>query len=435
MEVERATYPKFRESAALKPHPNAAVEPTFCSLFADEQAWNHRANGFLKGAKLYSRERFPQGKHPLFPPTAGAPYFYDTDQGPKQSLATKLLDAQFSRNHTSWGISRRFVAPPTTCDEKVGPGSYSTQRFPMALASPIRAATAQARYSDRPVTAMEGRWAPRRGGEDGPYGYTNSLTPHPLPGQTGAGEGAGEGDRMAGSGSGFGKAEEGGAVGAPPAGRSEAYRGKPSTAPASMGAKRAASGSGSGSGSGGRRREPAAAGGSRASLDSGSIAGSVHQPRPRTRGELQGLVMQHQRQRAMMQTRRLVKRRVDRETEPLIDKSEANTMTWTRRSAFGGESIARRGHSIPVSPRFGDVLRERKRAAGIPAPGQYYKPSSFLHKSIHKHDPRNDFPTRTKGYRRPGGRKKGRSTTRGGGGMARSRSSAGTSSFRGTSRF
>ena len=48
------------------------------------------------------------GKHPLFPPTQGAPYFYDTDQGPKQSFATKLLDTQFSRNRTSWGIEPRF---------------------------------------------------------------------------------------------------------------------------------------------------------------------------------------------------------------------------------------------------------------------------------------------------------------------------------------
>ena len=61
MEVEQATYPKFRESVALKPHPNTA-EPNFCSLFVDEQAWNHRANGTMKGVKLYSKDRFPNGK-------------------------------------------------------------------------------------------------------------------------------------------------------------------------------------------------------------------------------------------------------------------------------------------------------------------------------------------------------------------------------------
>ena len=155
MEVEPATYTPFRESAALKPHPNAQVEPSFCSLFNDEQAWNLHANGALKGHRLYTRERFPESawrawvhvcavceagclltplldpdRHPLFPPTDGAPYFYDVDQGPKQSLATKLLgtrgtdrtvcrgrrrsqfsapaDTQFSRNHTSWGIAPRF---------------------------------------------------------------------------------------------------------------------------------------------------------------------------------------------------------------------------------------------------------------------------------------------------------------------------------------
>lgn len=69
MEVERATYEPFRQSAALKPHPNAAVEPSFCSLFNDEQAWNLRGNGTLKGHRLYSRERFPKSALLSDPPT------------------------------------------------------------------------------------------------------------------------------------------------------------------------------------------------------------------------------------------------------------------------------------------------------------------------------------------------------------------------------
>lgn len=35
MDVEAAHYPKFKESLALKPHPNTA-EPNFCSLFQDD---------------------------------------------------------------------------------------------------------------------------------------------------------------------------------------------------------------------------------------------------------------------------------------------------------------------------------------------------------------------------------------------------------------
>lgn len=49
----------------------------------------------------------------------------------------------------------------------------------------------------------------------------------------------------------------------------------------------------------------------------------VWKQRPRTRGELQDMLMAYQKQRALLQTRRLVKRRVDRETEPLIDQAEA----------------------------------------------------------------------------------------------------------------
>ena len=45
--------------------------------------------------------------------------------------------------------------------------------------------------------------------------------------------------------------------------------------------------------------------------------------RPQTRGELQDMILRYQRQRSMLQTRRVVKRRVDRESEPLIDAADA----------------------------------------------------------------------------------------------------------------
>ena len=208
--------------------------------------------------------------------------------------------------------------------------------------------------------------------------------------------------------------------------------------------------------------------------------------RPQTQGELQEMLMTYQRQRAMMQSRRLNKRRVDRESDPMMDKLHANSrvrrvasvhalcstrrvpcasrvrgclchrrcpfrfgcsllvtkaanvmhwlslclaltwlvvlmrgfvrlcvcvcvcvlcvyvcvcvcvrQNWNYRSNFGANalSIDTRGHSIPVSPRFADLIREKKRSQAMPAPGQYHKPSTMIKKPIYRHDPRNDFPT------------------------------------------
>ena len=270
------------------------------------------------------------------------------------------------RSHGVCGLQQ-----PTTCGGELGPGTYNPKANTFGQSRPMSPAAMPA-YHQRPLTS--------------------SAAFH--------------------------------SAASPPGGR-----GKPMTAPGRGGGSARASRlrTSTSRGGGGTRSRPATS----------QLSG-----RPQTRGELQDMILRYQRQRSMLQTRRVVKRRVDRESEPLIGAADAysrvrvggacagvfearavvqwrsrssRVQQWNHRSSFGAGSLSidTRGHSIPVSPRFSDVLKARHRAATMPAPGQYHKPSSMLKKPVYKHDPRNDFPSpvRSVSSRRSGGSRHGRTSS------------------------
>ncbi len=111
-------YSAFKDSSALKPHPNTA-EPHFSTLVLDARAW-----GAPRGVgSLYNADRFPEGGRPR---RASPDVMYETDTGPKMGLAKAVAYSSHCRHPSLFGERARFTAaaaPPTS--DRVGPGSYS----------------------------------------------------------------------------------------------------------------------------------------------------------------------------------------------------------------------------------------------------------------------------------------------------------------------
>lgn len=353
MDVPRAQYTPFKESEALRPHPNTA-EPNFATLFLDERHWTSKV-----GTKLYRGERFPEGegRHPLLPRKWGAKTQYNWETGDKKSMADAVADHGFSRAPTTFSMQPRFLKSEPVVGANVGPGQYYREDLHSSMAH-ARSPTAKQRlppgfFDDRKRLVATAQPRSRRGPAVG-VAAAEPRGEQPRSGTAPARGGGYADEAMLGS-----------------SGAARAGYGRPQTT--------------AGRSSPVRRRG----------------APQPHGGRPQTRAELRDLTLFYQRQQMAMQRRRLLKKREDRESEPLVDHQERLSSSWTHRNTLFPTSVDLKGPPLSTQQRFADLLREEKRSASIPAPGQYYRETSFVKKPVARHDPRNDFPAPRRRSRRP----------------------------------
>lgn len=100
-------------------------------MYQDEKAWTLKENGLTPGYSLYRMPRFGEGRmDPRLQPTCGPDVMYETDTGPKSSLARTVAVKPKGK---LWGTRERFQKPVLPTD--LGPGEYFED--PTLLASPV----------------------------------------------------------------------------------------------------------------------------------------------------------------------------------------------------------------------------------------------------------------------------------------------------------